>query len=670
MSTSETAGVTGRGRLGDLARAAVRDLAGDAVVVTTQTGAGAPSIGATAGIGPARARQLVPAFASLERGLRNELILRLTRLSDAQGEGAETLLAAGFRSVMTARIDNGPERVGALHVLRHQQGLLENAPLVLAYANHCGVAIACRRGRRRLAPAAAWVVDAVRDLPRTAQSFSELVKGLDDALAGVFGSGMSGIMLSDGTGEALQMLPGSFGADERTAASYRIKVSNSRSNAARVFATGDPYFSNRADGDPAILQDYTEAFGIRRLLSVPLTAGGRRLGVLHHANQARDYAVGDLWRLEALIPDIGRAVEDAERLFDLGRRLRLERILSDTARAITGAQSVRETLSAALDELSEVIDASLIALVPASSPPILWHTGYVSPGMERQLLAQAGERPERRSYVAGPRHAGDPGSAALHLPVGIGTQRVGMLSILRSRAEPFTPAERDALTRLANVAALAWAAEGYHRQRARQARLEERRRIADDLHEEVAQILFAAQMSLDTTLDLPGLDAQATANTTRARALVIMADQALRSAIHQLSGPPDTTLVRELESLVSKVEQDFELPVRLDIAAAAVEACTKVRRQVRDTLLTVVREALVNAAKHAGPCRASVRLAMSSRHRLMVSIVDDGIGISPNGNQAGHGLAFLRRVVRAEGGMVRIRSSPSTGTKLLVTFPQ
>ncbi|HJQ45703.1 MAG TPA: GAF domain-containing protein [Amycolatopsis sp.] len=666
MSTAKAAG----GRLGDLARAAARDLAGDAVVVTVRTGAGALSIAATAGIGPARARLLAPAFTALEGRLRSELILRLTRLSDARCEGAETLLAAGFGSVMTARIDNGRERMGALHVLRHQQGLLENAPLVLAYANHCGVAIACRRGRRRLVPVPAWVVDAVRDLPGTAQSSSELVKGLDDALAGVFGSGMCGIMLSDGSGDALQMLPGSFGADERTAASYRIKVSNSRSNAARVFVTGDPYFSNRPDGDPAILQDYTEAFGIYRLLSVPLAVGDRKLGVLHHANQARDYSVTDLWRLEAVISDIGRAVEEAERLFVLGRRLRLERILSDTARAITSAQSVRGTLSTALDALSEVIDASLIALVPASSPPILWHTGYVTPAMEQQLLAQAGERPERRSYVAGPRHAGDPGSAALHLPVGIGTQRVGMLSILRSRAEPFTPAERDALTRLANVAALAWAAEGYHRQRTQQARIEERRRIADDLHEEVAQILFAAQMSLDTTLEMPGLGAEAAANMTRARALVIMADQALRSAIHQLSRPQDATLVRELESLVSKVEQDFELPIHLDIAAAAAQTCTKVRRQVRDAVLTVVREALVNAAKHAGPCRASVRLAMSSRRRLMVSIVDDGIGVNPNGHQAGHGLAYLRRVVRSEGGMLRIRSSPSTGTKLLVTFPQ
>lgn len=524
--------------------------------------------------------------------------------------------------------------------------------------------------RRRPPPAPDPVIDAVYDLPGTAHSFQELVAGLDAVLAGVLGSGMTGIMLSDSTWGILQLVPGSFGADERTAASYRIRVTNSRSNAARVFATGDPYFSNHAAGDPAILQDYTEAFGIQRVLSVALVAGGRRLGVLHHANKASNYTAADPGRLERLTPHIARAVGEASRLFVLERRLRLERILSDTARAITSAHSMRETLSCALDELCEVIDASLVGLVPNSSPPILWHTGQVSPGMEEQLVALARERPERRSYVAGPQHAGDPGSATLHLPVGIGTQRVGMLSILRSRAEPFTPTERDALTRLADLVALAWAAEGYQRQRARQARLEERQRIADELHEEVAQILFAVQMALDTTLELRDLRSEAAANITRARALVVTADQALRSTIHQLSRPQATTLVFELESLVSRIEEDFELPIHLDIGDPAARACTTVPRPVHDVVLTVVREGLVNAAKHAGPCRASVRLALSSRQRLIVSVVDDGIGITPYGSHPGHGLACLRRVVRAQGGTLRIRSSSSAGTQVLATFPR
>jgi signal transduction histidine kinase len=203
---------------------------------------------------------------------------------------------------------------------------------------------------------------------------------------------------------------------------------------------------------------------------------------------------------------------------------------------------------------------------------------------------------------------------------------------------------------------------------ARQARLEERQRIADELHEEVAQILFAAQMTLDAALELPDLDSDAAAAVDRARALVIVADQALRSAIHQMSRPRRGTLLPELESIVSQVGQDFGLPIRLDIEPVAAEACTKLGRPVRDALLTVVREALVNAAKHAGPCQVSVRLAISGRRRLLVSVSDDGVGIGRGGQ--GYGLACLRRVVRAQGGLLRIRPSPSAGAEVLATFPQ
>ena len=56
-------------------------------------------------------------------------------------------------------------------------------------------------------------------------------------------------MLWDHKHNVLQMVPGSFYADAKTAASYRIDGSNLLSNAVRVFATGQPYLSNAASGE-------------------------------------------------------------------------------------------------------------------------------------------------------------------------------------------------------------------------------------------------------------------------------------------------------------------------------------------------------------------------------------------------------------------------------------
>lgn len=72
----------------------------------------------------------------------------------------------------------------------------------------------------------------------------------------------------------LSALPGAFGAtDDVVAASVTGPVTNRRSATSRVFTTGRPYLSNRASGDPGILQPYVELFDIARILSVPLDNG-------------------------------------------------------------------------------------------------------------------------------------------------------------------------------------------------------------------------------------------------------------------------------------------------------------------------------------------------------------------------------------------------------------
>jgi signal transduction histidine kinase len=664
-------GPTSKG-LDEFAKAAARDLAADAVVITSRTRGGESSIAAAAGLTRSQPSKLLPALAAQENRLGREPFVRVRSLEKEQGEAAQTLLASGFRSALTARVDTDGRRVGAIHILRRRPRAFEHEALIRAYAVHAGVTIASLQTPRRAPPPPpARVIEALTYLGGSARSFPELIQGLDAALSDVIGSGRSGLMLWDPKLDILQMTPGSFLADDRTTASCRVKVSDGQGSSARVFTTGDPFLTNHPHGDPGVRQDFRHAFGVLRFVTVQLAVRGQPVGVLTHADKKGDYKIADLRRLEPLIPHISQSVETANRLFMLNRRLRIERILSDVAVAITSGRSMQESLSAALDELFEAVDASLIMLVPMHASPILWPTDTVTTSAEEQLIAQARKQPERRLHVAGPLRAGDPGSATLHLPVRLATQRIGTLSVLRSHAEPFTPAEQDALTRLARLAALAWAAEGYQQQRAELARLEERQRIADDLHDDVSQILFGAQMALDATLEAPpgGIEASGTENVARARELVILADEALRGVIHQLSHNEPATPIADLASLVSEVEQELGLPIHLDIDAEAALASAQLRRPVRNALLRVAREALVNAAKHAGPCRASVRLKVTRRGRLMIEIIDDGMGIRPNGGGHGHGLTSLRRVVRSQGGIVRVGSTPSGGTRVLASFP-
>jgi signal transduction histidine kinase len=519
---------------------------------------------------------------------------------------------------------------------------------------------------RRSAPPA-HVGPSLERLPLVATCFPELLRELEATLEPVVGPIRAGLMLWDEELDVLQMVPGSYGATDVDVASFQIRCRDPKSNAAAVFRTGITCVANRARGDASVLQDYVEIYGIDRFISVRLATPEQPVGVLCLTNKPSDFSVADQRRLELVAGQIATAVRTASTLFLLRRQQRLESILATVAVGIASGRSVQDFLSPALDDLGTALGAALVALVPTNSSSIVWRSQQVEPAWEQELILRARRQPGERADLIPPRKAGDPGSAAFHVPVKLGSRRIGTLSALRTRAEPFADDERSALARLADLAALAWATDGYQRQRVELARLDERQRIADDLHDDVAQILFGAQMSLDSVLEVGGLDAAAAAKVVRARALLVRGDEALRTVIRQVAPVRSSDLARELAAIASEVEEEFGLSIHVELAERAAVAAGTLRRPVRDALVKVARESLINAVKHAGPCRVMLRLQLGRGHRLLLTIVDDGIGASHTRDHGGHGLRSLRRVVRSQGGSLRVHSSPGGGTKIVAS---
>lgn len=658
-------GPGGSQRLDRLAAAAAKDLGAQGVIVTRRGADGPPTVAAVAGMTHSRASQLLPALAAREEQLTGLTIPNATGATDV----SDPVAFDAVERMLSAPADIGGERVGAIHVLRASSGIAQLEPIVRAFAAHVAVALAAAAPGRHRSDLTSSAPETLSDLALTSWSWPEFIGGLERELAADLGPVNVGLMLWQRELDALQMVPGSFGVDRGTAASYRIVISNSQSNAARVFVTGYPYLSNGARGDAGILQDYVHSLGVRRLMSVPVSVGDRRLGVLHVANKRADFTVEDLWRLEALVPQTARSILSLKREFALRRRCRLESVLSTAAVAIAGGDRVQKFLPPALDELTRAIDADLVALVATDEEPIVWRAGPTPLEIEQSVVAEAERHPDFGATTSGPHSARDPGTTLMHLPVHLGTHRVGTLSTLRRRAEPFAADERDALARLAKLVSLAWATERAHRQRAELAQVVERNRIADDLHDDVAQLLFAAQLPLEAVLDVPGLEADVVTEIEQARGLMTVANEALRGAIHHLAQHSGTGLGAELFALTSEIERDFGLPVQLEIGADVEGACEGLRRPAREVLVRIAREGLINAAKHAGPCRASVILDRPRPGYLTVSIRDDGIGMRPAGGGGGHGLESLERALRRQGGTLRIHSEPRIGTRLSVSLP-
>lgn len=200
----------------------------------------------------------------------------------------------------------------------------------------------------------------------------------------------------------------------------------------------------------------------------------------------------------------------------------------------------------------------------------------------------------------------------------------------------------------------------YQRDRARLAALEERGRVARELHDGVAQeVLFMLAQARRLQSQRPGPDADR---------LLAAAERALsesRSAISALRAPPDEPLPAALERIAGELGRRLELDVRID-ADPGVEAAP----DVRDALVRIAGEALANAARHGIARRATIELRCGPPRRLLVR--DDGRGFDPDPAlvpEGSFGLQSMRERAEAVGGHVEIHSAPGAGTEVEATLP-
>ena len=371
--------------------------------------------------------------------------------------------------------------------------------------------------------------------------------------------------------------------------------------------------------------------------------------------------------LELTLPQDGMVMDLARSVVRMVGRQRLERVLTGVAVSIASGKPVADCLVPAFDDLGAVMGASVVAMFPLDSPPLIRRTGPSDGDLDHRLKF-AGRQFDSRGIGAIPSEAEEPGWAALHAPVELSGHRMATLSVVRRAGEPFIREERDIVPRLASLVALAWATERYQHQLAELARLRERELIADALHDRVAQLLYAAQLGIDTVLEMATSEAEAE-RLVDVRALLTKGDTAIREVIRQIAAPaPPPTLGRRVRLEVEAVEEEFGVAIHTELATD--DELSVVPRPVADAVVKIAREGTVNAAKHAGPCRIGLTLRVE-QDQLQLVVVDDGLGLrSTPGQRSSHGLSSIGRLVHDLGGTIMlVKSACGFGTRLQATFP-
>jgi signal transduction histidine kinase len=195
--------------------------------------------------------------------------------------------------------------------------------------------------------------------------------------------------------------------------------------------------------------------------------------------------------------------------------------------------------------------------------------------------------------------------------------------------------------------------------------MEERERIAKELHDGVIQALFAVGMGLQGTALMTSSPDQA----GRIEGAVEELDKVIRDLRNYIFGlRPGILADRQLDQALRTLGEeahgrsDAGVVVEVDSALAAELSGRS------HEIVQLTREALSNVVRHANAKTSTVRLTRSGRNANL-EIQDDGSGFDGRHESAGNGLRNMRERAAALGGKLQITSQPGRGTTLVITFP-
>lgn len=277
-------------------------------------------------------------------------------------------------------------------------------------------------------------------------------------------------------------------------------------------------------------------------------------------------------------------------------------------------------------------------------------------------LAALGDHPDRFGFPPG--HP--PMTSFLGVPIFVGGAAYGNLYLTdKVGGGEFTDEDEELAVSLAAAAATAIEKARLHRRLRALDLVDDRERIARDLHDTVIQRLFATGLSLEGTSRLAASLPEVEQRIHQAVDDLDQVVRQIRSTIFELHATASATggvrrrLLRVADDLAGAL--GFSPSFRFD---GPVD--TRVDDDLAEDLAAVVGEALANVARHAGAHRAEVIVGVGDR--LVATVDDDGTGPGP-ARADGQGLANLAARAEARGGEVSLEARTEGGTRLRWSVP-
>lgn len=270
-------------------------------------------------------------------------------------------------------------------------------------------------------------------------------------------------------------------------------------------------------------------------------------------------------------------------------------------------------------------------------------------------------------YIAGLMEKTD---TYLGIPIQANNQCWGVFSLISTNLAQITTEERDLLQTVANQVA-ATVERFYLRQQAAQlAVVEERNRLARELHDSVTQAIYSTTLFAEAGQRMAQIG-----NTEKALSYLDEVLDTSRQALQEMR-----LLVYKLRP--STLEKEG-LAAALSYRLKAVEGRAGIEQQLalhgplslspelEDTLYHIAVEALNNSLKHARATAVSVQLAQENNDTVQLIVSDNGRGFEMETavNAGGMGLTSMAERTAEQSGTFDIQTAPGKGTKITVCLP-
>jgi two-component system, NarL family, sensor histidine kinase DevS len=419
---------------------------------------------------------------------------------------------------------------------------------------------------------------------------------------------------------------------------------------------------------------------MRSFLGVPVRIRDEVYGNLYLTEkQGGDFDEEDEALVQALAAAAGVAIENARLYAEARRQQQWLRANSEVTRRLLSGDQTGEVLELVTQQALEISGADLVVLALPSgnrSTLVIEHAcgdgaagalGLVLPakGSASGIVMASGkpltvEDFSGDSRVAQVAREHMPLGPAVLVPLGPAGDVRGVLTAgCHQGAMPLSADAVEMLITFAAQAGIGLELAEHRSDAQRLELLEDRDRIARDLHDLVIQRLFATGMSLQGTMGLMG-DPEVANRVEKAIDALDETIRDIRSAIFSLQARGEAEPARLRTRILGVVEEMTDSLGFAPTLRLAGPLDSRVPGAIASQLLAALREALANVAKHAHASRVDV--AVEAGSGLVLTVRDNGVGLGETTRRSG--LANITERAAESGGTMRVTAASGGGTAL------